>query len=306
MNPYAEPVVVVFMAKFWFRHPEFHRLSDEVTLSAIRTDAYAKYIVEPVDPQPEHGRRYLVNAALSMVVLGGMFFLMRFPDFFDRPVVALLNGYATLHPAVNWIMFRFDNDSIYSGAAMTALVWWCWFDTGTAGRVRLLTGTLAAFPAGIISRFLQHQLSSHPRPAYDPLQNFKLPEMLQDGIYNTWNSFPSDHATVFFGLVTTIYIFRPKIGIAAGIYLAIVESSRMFMGAHYPTDLIGGAALASAIIWAVQAPFFLNLAGRVVRYERIGKPWFYATGFLILYQVATLFGDIRNLTGGFHIIGLFR
>jgi undecaprenyl-diphosphatase len=129
--------------------------------------------------------------------------------------------------------------------------------------------------------------------------------MLKAGVYHTWNSFPSDHAAVFAGLAVTIYVFRPRLGLVCGAYLAIIESSRMFMGAHYPTDLLGGTALAAAAIWTVQAPIFLSLASRIVRYERIRPSWFYAIGFLITYQVATLFGDIRNLTGGFRFFGLF-
>jgi membrane-associated phospholipid phosphatase len=281
-------------------------ISTGTALNVRKPDVYDEPTAQSGNCQFGSSKRFAVNAIISVAVLFGIAGLMTVPELIDRPVVTALNGYGSLHPAINWIMFQFDNCATYSGVAMMMVIWWCWFEAGTVSRVRLLAGTLAAFPAGIVSRFLQHQLSSHPRPAYDTAQNFKLPEMIKEGIYNTWNSFPSDHAAVFAGLVITIYIVRPRIGLIAGAYLAIIESSRMFMGAHYLTDLLGGAALAAVVIWAVQAPVFLNLAERAVRYERNRPSWFYATGFLISYQVATLFGDIRNLTGGFHIIGLFR
>ena len=275
-------------------------------MSVKKSDISDEITVQSNDCQIGSGKQYAVNAVFCVTVLFGMAVLMTAPELADRPVIKFLNDYGSMHPTVNWIMYQFDTYPTYSGVAVMTVIWWCWFDAGPASRARLLTGTLAAFPAGIVSRFLQHQISSHPRPAYDIAQHFRLPEMLKEGVYNTWNSFPSDHAAVFSGLVTTIFIVRPRIGLIAGIYLAIIESSRMFMGAHFLTDLLGGAALGAAFTWAVQAPFFLNLAERVVRYERNKSSWFYATGFVISYQIATLFADIRNLTGGFHIIGLFR
>ena len=71
------------------------------------------------------------------------------------------------------------------------------------------------------------------------------------------NSFPSDHATLMFalafGLLATTSLRRAGMGL---LVLAIAVSwARIYLGAHYPSDILGGAALAcicTALIRAIQ------------------------------------------------------
>ena len=90
-----------------------------------------------------------------------------------------------------------------------------------------------------------------------------------------------------------IYIARSRFALAAIILTAVVELSRIYYGAHYPSDLLGGAALASMVVWAVQAPFFVSLGRLATRWEQARPSYFYMVAFFVSYQVATLAGDIR-------------
>jgi undecaprenyl-diphosphatase len=157
-----------------------------------------------------------------------------------------------------------------------------------------MVGTLASFGAGVVSRLLQHVLSTHPRPLYDRALDFRLPPDARDlaQVLNTWNSFPSDHVAVFAGLVVVLYIVRSRFAHAAA-FTGIVELARVYMGAHYPSDLIGGAALASMVVWAVQAPAIISLGVPIAKRERTSPSLFYTIAFLLSYQIPTLFGDIR-------------
>jgi membrane-associated phospholipid phosphatase len=168
-------------------------------------------------------------------------------------------------------------------------------------RARVLVGTLVSFGGGIISRLLQHKLPTHPRPFYDPALGFH-PSALATEPLNSWNSFPSDHAAVFGGLVAVICLAHPRLGIAAVICGIITEFARTYVGAHYPSDLIGGAALGFTIVWAAQASWAIALARRVVEWECSSPSLFYMCGFFITYQIATLFSDIRDITGGFSLL----
>lgn len=77
-------------------------------------------------------------------------------------------------------------------------------------------------------------------------------------------SFPSGHtAQTFFLTTLLINRFQPGLGGTVALYAvaALVGFTRMYVGAHYPRDVIGGAVLGS--IWGVVAmlvdPFLLGL-----------------------------------------------
>ncbi|MFE3140508.1 phosphatase PAP2 family protein [Streptomyces scopuliridis] len=60
-------------------------------------------------------------------------------------------------------------------------------------------------------------------------------------------SFVSDHATMAMALAVGVFIAHRKLGLAA-IGLALLEGfCRVYMGVHYPTDVIGGFALGTAV-----------------------------------------------------------
>jgi membrane-associated phospholipid phosphatase len=180
----------------------------------------------------------------------------------------------------------------FSGAVLVALVWACWFDTtDPESRSHILVGTLASFGAGVISRVIQYTLPT-PRPIYDSRLGFKLPANLNQPL-NTWNSFPSDHVTVFAGLAIVTYIARSRFAFAAIASTVLAELARVYMGAHYPSDLIGGAALASLVVWATETSWFTSLGSRIVEWQRRSPCLFYMSAFVVSYQIATLAGDIR-------------
>ena len=56
-------------------------------------------------------------------------------------------------------------------------------------------------------------------------------------------SFPSDHATFSFAIATILWRYNRKVGVILLGLAAFVGFSRVYVGAHYPMDVIGGAAL---------------------------------------------------------------
>lgn len=77
-------------------------------------------------------------------------------------------------------------------------------------------------------------------------------------------SFVSDHATLAMALAVGLFVANRRLG-AAGIALALAEGfSRVYTGVHYPTDVIGGFALGTAVV-LVLAPLAMALLTPVVR-----------------------------------------
>jgi undecaprenyl-diphosphatase len=67
-------------------------------------------------------------------------------------------------------------------------------------------------------------------------------------------SFPSDHATASMAIAVA-FLLRRRFGLGAVtlIFAAILDFGRVAVGFHYPTDVLGGAAigaLAALVLWA--------------------------------------------------------
>ncbi|UQI48551.1 phosphatase PAP2 family protein [Streptomyces sp. HU2014] len=102
-------------------------------------------------------------------------------------------------------------------------------------------------------------------------------------------SFVSDHATLTMALGVGLFVAHRKYGLI-GIALAFLEGfCRVYMGVHYPTDVIGGLALGTAVALLL-APLAMMLltplarrvagtrAGRLVRSDRAVPPVVAAAG----------------------------
>jgi undecaprenyl-diphosphatase len=247
-------------------------------------------------------RRNLVTS--SLVFLWALALALA-PEAFDRPAARLINGVANRSWLFDYLTDASSRYSTFSGVIVIAMIWYCWFEKrDPEHRARVLVGTLASVGVGAISRSLQHILPTHPRPYFDTGLDFQLP-LNQSEAFNNWNSFPSDHVTVFAGLAVVLYIARPSFIIYAILWITVVESFRTFIGAHYPSDLIGGAGLAAFAVWASQMSWPLSVGKKMMRWERSSPGLFYMSAFFFSYQMATLFNDIRQTLGPIrdHILG---
>ncbi|OKK13051.1 hypothetical protein AMK16_31430 [Streptomyces sp. CB00455] len=84
------------------------------------------------------------------------------------------------------------------------------------------------------------------------------------GFAQTQFSFVSDHATLAMALGVGVFVANRRLGLI-GIALALAEGvCRVYAGVHYPTDVIGGFALGTAVV-LVLAPLAMALLNPVVR-----------------------------------------
>jgi undecaprenyl-diphosphatase len=64
-------------------------------------------------------------------------------------------------------------------------------------------------------------------------------------------SFPSDHATLGFAVAVLVWRYNRRAGTALLLLALILAVARIFVGAHYPTDVLGGAVLGTATSLAI-------------------------------------------------------
>jgi len=111
---------------------------------------------------------------------------------------------------------------------------------------------LSAFSAAVLARFgiveLIRLFWSRARPFIGNNVNLLI------GHENT-SSFPSGHAAFYFGLSTVVYFYNKKAGIVFFIASFLVSIARIFVGVHWPTDVLGGAIVGILSGWLVLKVF---------------------------------------------------
>ncbi len=63
-------------------------------------------------------------------------------------------------------------------------------------------------------------------------------------------SFPSKHASTSFALATSAVLHKKALGWIAVIFAVLISISRIYLGAHYWTDVVAGAVLGIVISFA--------------------------------------------------------
>jgi undecaprenyl-diphosphatase len=100
------------------------------------------------------------------------------------------------------------------------------------------------------------------------------PEVFDSGYTASFYSFPSGHATVavgFYGMLTILIAYRLKgvarwAVVAAGVLLVLlIGFSRLYLGVHYPTDILAGYLAAPLWVVSVGAVYVMWLSIRGLR-----------------------------------------
>ena len=77
-------------------------------------------------------------------------------------------------------------------------------------------------------------------------------------------SFPSDHATVAGAVAVGLLFANRRWGIIASVLAVVMAFTRVYVGAHYPVDVLAGLALGGAVStigWFVIVPVLRRLGG---------------------------------------------
>ncbi|MFE5405462.1 phosphatase PAP2 family protein [Streptomyces sp. NPDC056580] len=154
---------------------------------------------------------------------------------------------------------------------MVLLVLWCWWSVRRRGGeeaassvAALVWAPLAAGLAVLVNVPIRGFVE-RPRPFVD----HQGLDVLVSG--KTDFSFVSDHATITMALGVGLFVANRRFGLA-GIGLALLEGfCRVYMGVHYPTDVVGGFALGTAVALLLSPPAMALLTPLMKAVERSGR-----------------------------------
>jgi undecaprenyl-diphosphatase len=230
-------------------------------------------------------------------------------EFFDTEIIRALNQFAQQYPLFDKL-FSLLNGHLFRTVPLAAIVWWAWFkedNTDNTNRERIIATILSCMFAILISKVVSILFPFRPRPLAIQGLVTRLP--VSESGWEAMSSFPSDHAVLFFTLVTGMAFVSRSLGVYAFIYTTLfVCFPRIYQGQHYPTDIIAGALIGVSVGCMANARPVRSLLARLPLNLLRAKPGvFYALFFVLTYLIGSVGTDIRDLVEGiFHLIARSR
>jgi len=169
---------------------------------------------------------------------------------------------------------------------------WLWFQDGDNRRKRkcLVADVAAGFVGLAVARVLALTVV-RPQSLNVPELMTRIPYGIEAASWEGWNSFPSDHAVLFFGLATGIFFASRRVGVFTFIYLtAFICLPRLYLGIHYPTDILSGPLIGISAGWLANRPAIAEfLSDWAFRWLDARPGQFYSFAFLLSYLLSKLF-----------------
>jgi len=157
----------------------------------------------------------------------------------DENLFRLINGLAGQLPLADWFMMALAQSSNLLLPGLLVFVYWLWLDKREA-----LMGSAVLAGVIVVNDFIGAQvkhLVARPRPC-----------RILEGIHQLTGcggtfSFPSNHAMNTAAAAAFAQVLYPASGWVTWPLVALIGFSRVYVGAHYVTDVVGAWVLGAGI-----------------------------------------------------------
>jgi len=170
---------------------------------------------------------------------------------FDVAILNAINGFC----GKSWLLDRLISHLAldFKWAIPLGIFWVLWFQhpEDALRRRKILTVLILAVLASlVINRTISVLMPYRVRPMETPGIGYHAP-LFRDGFnltdFELWSSFPSDQATYFFAFAAGFWFFSARLGLAMYAYSTLIVLSRVYLGTHFPSDVLAGALLGVAV-----------------------------------------------------------
>lgn len=162
----------------------------------------------------------------------------------DKALFLWINALVGNAPAVDAAMAWVASDYLVPVSMGLTLVALWFIGKDAPQRMRYQIGMFTALTAMALSSLvvlISNALFFRPRP-FDGLEGISLL------FYQpTDSSFPSNSAAAAFAIAAAVWCVNRRIGTVLFLAAAVYGFSRVYVGVHYPADILGGAAIALVV-----------------------------------------------------------
>ncbi|MGY3550659.1 undecaprenyl-diphosphatase [Bradyrhizobium sp. USDA 4472] len=223
----------------------------------------------------------------------------------DVSIFRALNDFCGWSPALDRIVV--NSIDILKGALFMGIVGllWYWPDKEMPRRREtVLTMLLVVAASLIINRALSTLVPFRERPMYSIGANPPSMASPWHPDLENWSSFPSDYATYLFAIAASFWLISRWWGLFFGLFATFVAVARVYLGIHYPSDVLVGAliGIASSIV-INREPVRRRFAAPILALEPRYTPYFYGLFFIGLAEISGAFQITRRF--GMAILHLF-
>lgn len=187
---------------------------------------------------------------------------------FDVTVYHFVNGFAGRSPILDAFMVFFAKYALEIYAVLFVVAWFALPKRDLKNRHALVIAGLAGVLALVVNVIIGH-IWVRPRP----FTVFSKGSFTQLIPHSADASFPSDHASGSFGFAAGSWGKQQKwISYSFTVVAVLVMIARVFVGVHYPTDVIGGMVIGiicGRVMWKFSR-FLLPLTSFVAKLFHFG------------------------------------
>jgi undecaprenyl-diphosphatase len=216
-------------------------------------------------------------------------------------LIYMINGLSNKYWSFDRLVVIISWNSLFKGGVIIAIYWYLWFFQNGNENIIIRRKTILASFIGTVAGIMITLALGEVLPfRIRPLHNLNLHLYVTDEyryLLKEHNSFPSDTATFVGGLVTGVFLVSRKIGLFAISYaIVFVLFPRVFLGLHYPTDIIAGLFIGIIAVLLANIDQVKNyLTSRLLEWSEKNPQAFYGLSFILTYEMASLFEHIRPL-----------
>jgi membrane-associated phospholipid phosphatase len=210
----------------------------------------------------------------------------------DKEILLTLNSFG----GGNKELWELANNDLLRGFPLLFSLPALWFSGDhRERRGRMLAGLLAVCFATILSVWCQYHIAVHTRPVLDPALHLEI--AIPGAPWDRTGSFPSDTATLFFGLAAVIFVEERWVGLFSFVWVAtIIAVPRVIFGFHYPSDIIGSLALGPVCVFIfTKSPHPRSLFERTLMFFEGRMHIVHALFFVFLAETSHLFLSLQAL-----------
>src|SRR4051794_3466577 len=171
---------------------------------------------------------------------------------------------------------------------------WFWPADRKQKRETIIIMILAIALALILNRTVSTLLPFRDRPMYALGAN--APGFPWRADMEHWSSFPSDTATLLFAIAAGFWQGSRWLGLLFGVFALSTSLARVYLGIHYPSDILAGALLGVGATLALNREFVRRrISANILTMEVRHRPYFYGLFFVVIAELGDGFPVARRV-----------